>query len=665
MSSLPNFWDVIAPDGIGISERYEDYLVMKQSFGTMTYARPFYIPANGYPRVLETNWLNSIASSGEVDLVIDINKLSKRDASRMLQKQITIFKSNLSFQRKRGNEEEQYDLQTKIYDNEQLLQEIQFSENDAYHVAITGVLYADSLQDLNRYSDYIEDEMSSKFISISSTFGRIKKGFRSATPLVHNEIPEAIRNLDRRALGTLSPFISGSGYFNGGIPLGINRITGQKEFFNAFGSKEVRRDNYNMAIFGSSGSGKSVAMKLLLGRETVGMGMYSRLIDVEGEFVDVVKNLGGINVTLSEESMIRINPLAMSTSTVPLEDIVDGGDGADEELALLENSDDRVVIEKNGKKYVEFVPIREKINEALDFFDILCRGKNQQEEGLNVYERNYLERALKHIYTVDFGFSTHPSSLYTTEPREENGVILQANVRKLEPTLTDVYHHLVERYKTEQEVQRLLAAIQPFLRDGSKPIFDGQTYFGREVSTDLHTARIVNFNIKQMEEGFLRPIAYHVILNYIWEYFVKNPENELIKKVVYADELWTMIDSEQTVNFLEKMARRARKRNAGLRVASQDFVRILESSKARAILQNTETFFFLKQNKIDLEKITQNFNLTKGELRILFENPVSGEGILRSGKSSVWLRTDPSREELNFVESNAAVKAERQMAQRY
>src|SRR5690606_31440078 len=159
---------------------------------------------------------------------------------------------------------------------------------------------------------------------------------------------------------------------------------------------------------------------------------------------------------------------------------------------------------------------------------------------------------------------------------------------------------------------------------------------------DLSSARLVNFNISQMEEGFLRPIAYHVILNYVWEYFVKNVDNEQIKKIVYADEFWTLVDNDQTVSFAEKVARRARKRNAGLRIASQDFVRILESKKARGVLQNTHTFFFLKQNKIDLKLIEENFDLSNGEINILFQNPDKGEGILRIGRSSVWLQTDPS-----------------------
>ncbi|UAL49775.1 DUF87 domain-containing protein (plasmid) [Sutcliffiella horikoshii] len=643
----PSFWDVIAPEGMSIRQEDYDFGVIKQSLGSKTYFRPFYIPKDGYPRKLQTNWLYSLTSSGECDVLIDVHKIPKSDSIKMLQNQITMLKSNLNFQTKRGNIDQVNDLQTKIFDTEQLMAETQFSENDSYHVAVMGMLYAQSEKELNNYSEYVEDELSSMFFKVTSAWSRVKKGFRSVLPLGNNELKDALRNIDRRALSTFSPFISGSGRFNGGVPLGINKITGQKEFYNAFGTKEIRPDNYNMFVSGTSGSGKSLAIKLLLARETTGMGVYTRLIDVEGEFVKIVKRLGGMNLNISEESNIRINPLALNVTNIPLEE-------DDEELEMLEDGDEKEVFEKDGKKYISFVPLREKLNEALDFFDIVCRGKNGEEGGLNVFERNYLEAAIYHIFD-EFEFTTHPSSLYENSVQEIDGQIIQSRARKPEPTITDIYKYLLNVYGEEPKAERLIAAIRPFLRDGSKPIFDGQTYLGKNMTQALHNARLVNFNISGMEEGFLRPIAYHVILNYVWEYFVKNVDNASKKKIVLADEAWTLVDSEQTVDFLEKVARRARKRNCGLRLASQDFVRFIESKKARGILQNTYAFFFLKQNKIDLKSIEENFDLSAGERGILFGNPDKGEGIIRYGKSSTWLRTDPSEEELAFVESNQAV----------
>lgn len=645
----PTFWDAISPDGLKIPEDADDYGIIKQSLGTKTYFRPFYIPRDGYPRQMQTNWINNILSSGEVDIYIDIHKMSKTDAIKTLQRQLTMLYSNLSFQTKRGNIDQIQDLRTKINDTESLMAEIQFSENDHYHVSTLGVLYGESEKELDKYSEFIEDEMKGLFFKVSALWNRVASGFRSVLPLGDNEIKDSYRNIDRRALSTFSPFISGSGYFNGGIPIGNNLITGEKEFYNAFGTEERTPNNYNMAIFGESGSGKSLAVKLFLARETSCMAVYSRLIDIEGEFVTITKRLGGINLNISEESDIKINPLAINVTYIPIED-------ADEdELESVEQDKDKLIVERNGRQVIAFVPVREKLNEALDFFDIIIRGKDAENEGLNVFERNFLEEALQYVYKEQYKITTHPDSLYENQAKEVDGKIIQSRARKPEPTITDVYNYLTKKYSKEYNAQRLIAAIRPFLRDGSKPIFDGQTYLGKNVDADLETARLVNFNISKMEEGFLRPIAYHVILNYIWEYFVKNVDLAVKRKIVLCDEAWTLLDNDQTVSFLEKMARRSRKRNAGLRVASQDFVRFVNNEKARGILQNTYSFFFMRQNKVDRQHIRENFDLSEGELEILFGNPDRGEGILRVGKSSVWLRTDPSEEELIFVESNSAV----------
>ncbi|WP_374717710.1 VirB4 family type IV secretion system protein [Neobacillus sp.] len=650
LDTKPTMWDIISPEGLKIKS--EDYGVIKQSLGTNTYFRPFYIPRDGYPRKVGTNWINNILTSGEVDLYIDVHKVGKSDAVRTLQRQITMLESSLSFQTRRGNIDQINDLTSKIKDSDQLMSEIQFSENDMYMVGSLGILYAQSERELNRYSEALEDEMSSMFFSIASTWGRIKSGFKSVLPFGKNEIQDSLRNIDRRALSTFSPFISGSGKYMGGVPIGINKITGQLEFINSFGNEEYRPQNYNMFVVGISGSGKSVTLKLLIARELTGANIYARLIDPEGEFIRITKRLGGINLNINEEEDICINPLAINYTDIPF-------DENDEELELLEDSDEKEIVEKDGKKFIRFVPLREKLSDALDFFDIICRGKNSEDAGLDVFERNYLEEAMKYIYYEKLKLTSHPDSLFENKVVTVDNRLIQSKVRKPEPTISDVYEYLKTHYKDEPKALRLLAAIRPFLKDGSKPIFDGQTYLGKGVTQSLHDARLVNFNISQMEEGFLKPIAYHVILNYLWEHFIKNLDHATKKKFVYADEAWSLIDSDQTVSFLEKLARRARKRNAGLRLASQDFVRFVVNEKARGILQNTHSFLFLEQNKIDLKAIRENFDLSDGELEVIFRKPDKGEGILRIGKSSVWIQTNPSQEELFFIESNQAVYEER------
>ncbi|PEU18735.1 MULTISPECIES: VirB4 family type IV secretion system protein [unclassified Bacillus (in: firmicutes)] len=642
-------FDVIAPEGIKIDA--EDYGVIKQSLGTNTFFRPFYIPRDGYPRMMQTNWLNTLTSAGEVDVMIDIHKESKAKAMRSLDMQMTMLRSNLAFQRTRGNIDQEKDLYAKIQDTNNLMDEIQFNENDSYMVSTMGVAFADSKKELDVLCEYIEDEMQANHFKIASTWNRVKSGLKSVLPLgAPNTLQDTYRNIDRRALCTFAPFFSGSGKFNGGVPIGKNKITGQIEFLNSFGSKEYRPPNYNIGVTGISGSGKSLLLKMKMARETALADTYAMNIDPEGEFVKITKRLGGINLNISPESNIIINPCAMSVTELPITD-------KDEELEAIEQYDKKEIVERDGMKYVRFVPVLEKINELLGFFDIIIRGKDFDSSGLNVFQRTMIEDAIREVFDKH-GITSHPSSLYTDEVKKIDGQLVQSQVRKPEPELKQIYDVLVEHHGDDVKAEELIAAIRPFLRNGSKPLFDGQSNFGRGVETQLNESRVVNFNISQLEEGFLKPIAFHVILNYIWEHWIKNPEHAVKRKVLYVDEMWQFIDYEQTVNFLEKVARRARKRNAGMCWASQDFVRILENVKARGILQSTFSYFFLEQNKIDKKKIEENFNLTAGELDIILNNPGKGEGIFRVGDSSVWIQTDPSEKEMLFIESNEAVLQE-------
>jgi len=644
------FWTAISPEGLKIES--DDYGIIKQTLSTETHFRSFYFPRDGFPRKLQTNFLSPLLTSGEIDIMIRGQKIPKAQTVRMLQRQITMLESNLSFQTKRGNTDQVFDLKTKIADCEQLISEVQFNENDLFNVSVTGTMYAPSKRELDRYVETMEDEMGSIFIKLTSTWSRMKKGFRSALPFTKNEIMDSYRNIDRRAFSTFSPFISGSGRYYGGVPIGINKITGQKEFLNSFGNNKFRPNNYNIAIFGEAGSGKSLTVKLKIAREMAAGDVYAAVLDVEGEYAKLTKRLGGINLNISEESNIIINPLSIFYSEIEL-------DEEDEELEMLERNDEKQIFMKDGKKYVRFVPIKEKISEVLGFFDTITRGKDGNEPPLNIFERNYIEEAMNWIFAEKLKITTNPDSLFEEDIKEVHGEIIQSKVQKPEPTISDVYDYLNEKYGKEVKAERLLANIIPFLRTGSKPIFDGQTNLGKNQSNQaLLESRLINFNLKNMEEGYLKPVAYQVILNFLWEHFVKSPRNATKKKYLYADEAWQFINNDTTVSFMEKVARRIRKRHGGFVIASQDFIRFIENEKARAVVQNSYTQMFFKQNKIDKNHIRENFDLSEGEINILFGEPEPGEGILRIGKNSIWLKTDPSEEDMIFLESNQAVLEE-------
>lgn len=629
---IPVEWDAIAPDGLHFfkSECFgsqHDYASLQDRLGGARVFRPLYVTRSGWPRKLATGWLREIYGFGDIDTMVHITKAPRRDAIRRLQNLLTILQTNLQAELNRGNIDQISELEARIEDTQTLRDEISFMTNDQFYVSVQAVLYAGDLEQLNTQSMLLEDEMAGRQIQLRSAFHRIFDGWKSVLPLGENHLQDTYRNLDRHALSTLFPFASSELRFAGGIPLGINLQTGNQIFYNAF-ARHI--NNYNLSVFGVSGSGKSFTIKALTARSVLD-DIRSVLLDPEGEYKGITEFLGGVHIPLKEGSDVVINPCALTV-----------------EVGEERMSDGTVITHRR-------VPLDEKINELLAFFDVMIGGENGP--GLNTFESAVMDDCIQKYFS-HMGITDDPDSLYEQRPVKQKGAIFYERIRKPEPEISGIYQTLLKEYTyiendqmvADPHAERLIVGIRPYLKGHPRGIFDGQTCLGqgKELS-DLDHAPIICFDISQLEEGFLRPLAFHVCLSWTWEYFVK--KNRRQKKRVVADEAWMLVDHEQTLKFVEKMARRCRKRNTSMTIASQDFHKFARNDRARSVIQNSDSLLLLKQNAMDLPLIEDTFHMSRGEMEIILAaNP--GEGIFRVGPETVWLQVDASEHEIAFLESN-------------
>jgi hypothetical protein len=654
-SEIPNYyaagqgdlWDVLCPDGIDVSHPNHGFLTDSLS-GPRPF-RPVYITRGGWPRKLMTDWLSTFMSFGEVDLVIYNEKIHPRHAVHNLQKMLTILKSNYSAELKRGNIDQIHDLRTKISDTDALIEDVSLGENDLFHTSVQACIYAENEEILDQLSGYLEDELGGTF-HLRSAYERIKEGYLSTLPRGKNEMLDTYRNLDRRSLSTLFPFASSELKYRGGVPFAVNQSTGNLVFLNLFAEEF---NNYNAVLLGESGSGKTVTIDTLVGRHFLD-GTYGCILDPEGEYRRYTKRLGGTYIKIGSETPIIINPCALSVTELELDD-------DDDELKFVE--DGREIIRKaDGKEYVRFVPVKDKMTEIISFFDMVVQG-NHENGGLTSFELVYLQESMREVFDK-WGITPNPQSLYQETSIVKNDEIIHDYVLKPEITLSDINQKLVEKYGKEPKAERLMAAIKPWLREGVWGLFDGETYFGEGVSTNIDDSKLVTFDISDLEaDSLLRKLGYHVCLTWIWQKFVKSEKNAEKKKIVVADEFWQMVDSDQTVSFAERLGRRCRKRNTSFIIASQDAKRILENSKAYGVVTNCSTQLIFKQHSINCQAMKEAFNLSDGELSIVSGKPKKGEGLLRTQNESAWIRTDLfDYEKLLFESNRAKLKAmERQI----
>ncbi|TDN16154.1 hypothetical protein CEE79_12300, partial [Lactobacillus crispatus] len=133
---------------------------------------------------------------------------------------------------------------------------------------------------------------------------------------------------------------------------------------------------------------------------------------------------------------------------------------------------------------------------------------------------------------------------------------------------------------------------------------------------------------------------------------LKHQANPMIQTVLVAADILHFIGDREMSAFFEIIVRRDRKRNGSITWLTQDIERFQGNPKAKALVTNSEFMFVLATKPEHRKLMKETVDLTDGALDILTGNPEPGEGILRQEGESIWIRTNPSQREMDFVESN-------------
>ncbi|MBL4693748.1 DUF87 domain-containing protein [Candidatus Gracilibacteria bacterium] len=169
--------------------------------------------------------------------------------------------------------------------------------------------------------------------------------------------------------------------------------------------------------------------------------------------------------------------------------------------------------------------------------------------------------------------------------------------------------------------------------------------FNKQTNVDLSSGMMV-FCIRDLEDA-LRPIAMHIILNYIWA----QVRSELKKRILVVDEAWTMMQHEDSAKFLFGLVKRARKYYLGVTTITQDVDDFMKSDYGRPIVTNSSMQILLKQAPSSVEVLAKTFNLTEGEKYVLLNSGV-GQGLFFAGAKHVAIQIIASYTEDKIVTTN-------------
>lgn len=269
--------------------------------------------------------------------------------------------------------------------------------------------------------------------------------------------------------------------------------------------------NPHVFICGTSGGGKSVALKTLTARNIASTGCGAFFIDVEGEYTNLTKMLGGKVIKIKQGKPAGINPFEIEPETIGNNRIVN---------------------------------IQDKVSEIRALLGTICR--NNQGRVLNSEEITEIEIVVKKLYS-EREITTDVDSLYEKKGgRLSNGKYTVGRIPKKMPTLTDFYNKVMER----KECIELGKMLVPFLRENSLGIFDCE-------SRIFYDTDIISFDMSEIRDEFTKLYASFVILTWVWQKFVL--KNKQKKKIIVCDEAWLFLKYKESADFLVNVARRRKK----------------------------------------------------------------------------------------------------------
>ena len=219
-----------------------------------------------------------------------------------------------------------------------------------------------------------------------------------------------------------------------------------------------------------------------------------------------------------------------------------------------------------------------------------------------------------------------------------------ATQKKVPPLMEDLYKVLLGM--EDEKARDIALMLEKFIKGSLSGIFNQQSNF------DIKNPLTV-FNIKLLEEE-LRPIAMHIILDFVWTKVKK----DLKKRLLILDEAWYMMKYEDSASFVYSIAKRSRKYYLGLTTATQDVEDFLSTDYGKAVLSNSSIQILLKQGPSEIDLVSNVFYLTSSEKQLLLSANV-GEGLFFAGQNHVAIQVIAAAFEHDLITSDPQELAKR------
>ena len=556
MSSL-NFKSQIAPKGL---QFYPSEFFISDKYATI-------LTIVSFPKFISPGYLSNLTSMPGIKIVIKHIPLPFSVVSKMLNKQIADLKIKYQEERDRTMQER---IRMDYESLESFVTMLAGSQAKIFDFQMHVMITADTKEDLELRKTNVKSYLEAMEMKGISLRFEQEKALKSIIPIFpKQDIEERIGTpIPSVTIAAMYPFIFDSikdpGY---SALLGVD-FSGGVILFNQFLykiKKENNRNNANLILLGTSGSGKSTAAKLLL-RNHIRNGCQIVAIDPENELEEMTKTFGGDTIDLGKGGEYgMINPLQI---------VID----ADEEEI------------RQGLGYTVLTRTLQFLKAFMKYYD-----PSIEEDVLTLFSEVVQDTYKRFGIDFDKDFYSFTAADY--------------------PTFSDVYETIkaillsMTDHTHEREImERLELKIRPLTKD-LKYYFDGHT-------TITHESDFITFNIKELmnAEKNIKNALFFNILKYAWGLCL----DKEVDTVLMVDEAHVLLGDNNTLgaDFLAQVQRRARKYNTGSIIITQqpsDFASPGVLMQGKAIFDNASYYLIMGLKKQATEDLGLLIDLNDNE----------------------------------------------------
>ena len=553
-----------------------------------------------YPKYISHGYLSNVTSISGVKMVIKHIPIAFSSLSRMINKEIADLKQKYQNERDITIQER---IRQDYESLEQFVQMLASTQARIFDFQMHLMITADSKEELDLKKMQVRSYLDAMGIRATSLMFEQEKVLKSIIPIFpKQDIEERIGTpIPSVTLAAMYPFVFDSIKDPGLSTLLGQDFSGGVILFNQFLyqiKKEHNRNNANMIILGTSGSGKSTVAKLLL-RSHIRNGYKIVAIDPEDELKEMTRILGGDSIDLGKGGDFgMINPLEVVV------------DADEEEMA-------------QGLGYTVLTRTIQQLKAFMKYY-----SPSIEDDVLTLFSEVVQDTYKRYRIDFDTDFRKFKSEDY--------------------PTFDDVYATIKGRllsmpeHSQEKDVmERLELKVRPLIKE-LRYYFNGHT-------TIKFNSDFIVFNIKELmnSDESIRNALFFNILKYAWGLCLDKDVNT----IMCVDEAHVLLSSrnELGAEFLAQIQRRSRKYNTGTIIITQqptDFAAPNIITHGKAIFDNASYYLVMGLRKQAIDDLARLIDLNENEQEnIKYFN--QGEALFVCGSRRMRINVIATQEELD------------------